>query len=181
MKYNYDVWGNTVSVINSQGVQVSETSSNNSIIQPFRYRGYCFDKETGYYYLQSRYYDPVICRFINADLPEYAKEQKEILIIGCNNYVYCYNSPINYEDKKGNASYAMEEFMKKIVKISLLIFLSIVFLSFFWITYDKGAYSIIFLAIGSYLFVEGLDVVFNFKRFRNILFVKKKNAKKKHK
>ena len=43
---------------------------------PLRYRGYYYDNETGYYYLQSRYYDPSICRFINADLVIIAKQQK---------------------------------------------------------------------------------------------------------
>ena len=36
-------------------------------INPLRYRGYYYDRETRLYYLQSRYYDPAICRFINAD------------------------------------------------------------------------------------------------------------------
>ena len=36
-------------------------------LNPFRYRSYYYDNETGFYYLQSRYYDPTICRFVNAD------------------------------------------------------------------------------------------------------------------
>ncbi|MCM1433485.1 MAG: hypothetical protein NC119_06035 [Clostridiales bacterium] len=43
-----------------------------------RYRGYYCDAETGYYYLQSRYYDPSICRFINEDLAQFAQNSKEI-------------------------------------------------------------------------------------------------------
>lgn len=57
--YNYDAWGNcTVNNI---------TSGNVGTLNPFRYRGYYYDNETGFYYLQTRYYDPEICRFISAD------------------------------------------------------------------------------------------------------------------
>lgn len=101
MKYNYDVWGNTVSVINSQGVQVSETSSNISIIQPFRYRGYCFDKETGLYYLQSRYYDPVTHRFLNADDEDVVTSSQNALS-DKNLFAYCDNNPICRADDEGD-------------------------------------------------------------------------------
>ena len=55
--YKYDAWGN---VISATGTMAS--------VNPFRYRGYYYDTETGFYYLQSRYYDPEIGRFINADV-----------------------------------------------------------------------------------------------------------------
>ena len=58
--YAYDAWGNCT-VRNF-------TSDSIGNINPFRYRGYYYDTETGFYYLQTRYYDPTICRFINADL-----------------------------------------------------------------------------------------------------------------
>ena len=57
--YAYDAWGNCT-VRNF-------TSDSIGNINPFRYRGYYYDNETGFYYLQTRYYDPTICRFINAD------------------------------------------------------------------------------------------------------------------
>ena len=78
----------------------------------------------------------------------------------------------------------MEELIvKKIILFFIFIFFSIVFFILFWLTYSKGPYSIIFLAIGGVLCVEGLDVVFNFKRIRHELFgaVKKKHLKKKTK
>ncbi|HBF86449.1 MAG TPA: hypothetical protein DDW54_02080 [Clostridiales bacterium] len=54
--YKYDAWGN-----------ITYQSGDMSYINPFRYRGYYYDTETGFYYLQTRYYDPTICRFINSD------------------------------------------------------------------------------------------------------------------
>lgn len=67
-------------------------------INPLRYRRYYQDSETGFYYLQSRYYDPAICRFINAD--SYASTGQGL--IGLNMYVYCQNNPIQLEDECGN-------------------------------------------------------------------------------
>ena len=62
----YDSWGNTISIQNGNG---QELTGPNDIanLNPFRYRGYYLDSETGLYYLHNRYYDPQTCRFINAD------------------------------------------------------------------------------------------------------------------
>ena len=89
-QYSYDEWGNTLS------------TSDNDIanINPLRYRGYYYDNETSYYYLQSRYYDPCICRFINADDTEIAKTWKNDKFSN-NLYLYCNNDPINYSDYTG--------------------------------------------------------------------------------
>ena len=63
---------------------------------PLRYRGYCYDTETGFYYVSSRYYDPAIGRWINAD------SIIEIdAMLGSNLFVYCDNSPINKVDYSG--------------------------------------------------------------------------------
>ena len=65
-------------------------------INPLRYRGYYYDAETGFYYLQSRYYDPAICRFINDD---------GLFIdgfVGSNLFAYCVNDPVNTVDPTGN-------------------------------------------------------------------------------
>ena len=60
--YEYDAWGNVTVYGNIwQGEEFV------GHINPFRYRGYYYDNETGFYYLQTRYYDPEIRRFINAD------------------------------------------------------------------------------------------------------------------
>jgi len=66
-------------------------------INPLRYRGYYYDSETGWYYLQSRYYDPILHRFINAD--SFASTGQGVL--GTNMFAYCQNSPINYSDPTG--------------------------------------------------------------------------------
>ena len=58
--YTYDAWGKLM--------ELKDTTANSVSTQnPFRYRGYYYDTETKLYYLQSRYYDPEIGRFINAD------------------------------------------------------------------------------------------------------------------
>ena len=68
---------------------------------PFRYRSYYFDTETGLYYLKSRYYDPEICRFITIDDISYIDVTQEY-INGINLYAYCFNNPINTDDENGN-------------------------------------------------------------------------------
>ena len=102
-KYRYDPYGNLVS---SSGTM----AANN----PLRYRGYYFDSETGFYYLQSRYYDPEIARFINAD--DFASTGQGIL--GHNMFAYCLNNPVNYSDCSGTSStVAIEEGLKYVVAL----------------------------------------------------------------
>ena len=69
---------------------------------PFRYRSYYYDFETGFYYLNSRYYDPEIGRFINADDSSVLSEGKEF-INGLNLFAYCNNNPIMHSDESGEA------------------------------------------------------------------------------
>lgn len=66
-------------------------------LNPLRYRGYVYDTETGLYYLQSRYYDPEIGRFINAD----AFTSTGQGLLGNNMFAYCGNNPVVYEDDSG--------------------------------------------------------------------------------
>ena len=94
VSYVYDAWGN-VTVTNHN---VSGTNSG-ARHNPFRYRGYYYDTETGYYYLQSRYYNPKWGRFLNAD--GYVSTGQDIL--GYNMYIYCGNNPINRIDISGTS------------------------------------------------------------------------------
>ena len=87
--------------------QTSYTQSglNNKAIalfNPFRYRGYYYDVETGLYYLNTRYYDPEIGRFINADDISVLSEGKDFFN-GLNLYAYCGNNPINNTDESGES------------------------------------------------------------------------------
>lgn len=91
--YEYDAWGN----------EIGNDTSSIALANPLRYRGYYYDIETGYYYLQSRYYDASICRFINSDCLQIAQEQKNDFA-GINNFAYCLNNAINLLDINGNRS-----------------------------------------------------------------------------
>ena len=92
--YVYDAWGNPIST-SSNGTAEANIIQNN----PLRYRGYIYDTETGFYYLQSRYYDPAICRFINADETEYLGASGDL--ISFNLYAYCSNDPVMGYDPSG--------------------------------------------------------------------------------
>lgn len=96
-KYNYDVWGNPVSVTNASDVEIT-SPTDFANIQPIRYRSYYYDTDTGFYYLQSRYYDPVTHRFINADNIGEAGNN----LIGMNQFAYCGNNPVNRCDSSGH-------------------------------------------------------------------------------
>lgn len=74
-------------------------------LNPLRYRGYVYDSETGFYYLQSRYYDPETCRFINADALLSAGEG----LLDHNMFAYCGNDPVNYRDDGGNSRMPFEQ------------------------------------------------------------------------
>ena len=69
-------------------------------INPFRYRGYYYDEETGFYYLNTRYYDPEIRRFINMDNPELVAQLAQTPG-QFNLYAYCNNNPVAFTDESG--------------------------------------------------------------------------------
>ena len=92
VSYTYDSWGKLLSTTGS----LAETFGTE---QPFRYRGYVYDEETGLYYVSSRYYDPEIGRFINADSQLNQKDG----ILGYNMFAYCHNNPIMYSDPTGHS------------------------------------------------------------------------------
>lgn len=95
-KYNYDVWGNKLSVTNQNDVTItSDTHIAN--FQSLRYRSYYYDTDSGFYYLQSRYYDPVTHRFINAD----GLVSTSTGVLGYNMFACCNNNPVNCSDPSG--------------------------------------------------------------------------------
>ena len=98
-KYEYDAWGKVLAVTNNAGtVQTSSTFIGN--INPIRYRGYYYDAETGFYYLQSRYYDPETCRFINADDPAMLGLSQDN-VLSNNLFAYCVDNPVINSDPNG--------------------------------------------------------------------------------
>ena len=91
-KYIYDSWGKLISIKDSSDVDKTDDTTFIGYINPIRYRGYYYDSEIGLYYLNARYYDPKVGRFINAD---------ETLSGGYNLFGYCLNDPVNLSDLKG--------------------------------------------------------------------------------
>ncbi len=100
-QYEYDAWGNVISITDGNGNEITDTN-NIGLLNPFRYRGYYYDSETGLYYLMSRYYDPVTRRFINAD----GYFQSGGNILDTNMSAYCRNNPITFVDPTGSCYWA---------------------------------------------------------------------------
>lgn len=96
-EYEYDEWGKLLSITTAEEGNEEQLRIANA--NPFRYRGYYYDSETGYYYLQSRYYNPEWGRFISADDFNYVNNSKPINL---NAYCYCADNPIMRSDPTGN-------------------------------------------------------------------------------
>ena len=95
VEYSYDPWGNILQMNDTTDGWFKVGTAN-----PFRYRGYYYDNESGFYYLQSRYYDPATGRFLNADDTAYIGASGTIL--GYSLFAYCENNPVSYMDSTGN-------------------------------------------------------------------------------
>ena len=96
-KYEYDDWGNVLTVTDANNKSITD-KNHIANLNPFRYRSYYYDSESGLYYLMSRYYDPVTHRFVNAD--GYFQSGDGILDTNMN--AYCQNNPIMNSDPTGN-------------------------------------------------------------------------------
>lgn len=96
VSYTYDSWGVPVSIKDAAGNEITD-ETHIGLINPYRYRSYRYDTETGLYYLNSRYYNPEWGRFINGD--NYGGEVGTTLTH--NIYAYCLNNPINRYDPTG--------------------------------------------------------------------------------
>ena len=94
--YNYGAWGN-YSVHGADGKKTTDATFIGHI-NPLRYRGYYYDRETRLYYLQSRYYDFANCRFINADT--FATTDANGFL-SANMFAYCENNPVGNSDPNG--------------------------------------------------------------------------------
>ncbi len=89
--YKYDAWGKLISKTDNTVYGIGE-------LNPFRYRGYIYDDETGLYYLQSRYYDPITGRLLNADI---YIDTNTGTPLSTNTFAYCDNNAINKNDSNG--------------------------------------------------------------------------------
>ena len=96
---SYDAWGRVN--FGSTDMAHMTLAAKLSQINPFTYHGYCYDYDIGMYYLQSRYYDPEICRFINADSTDYLGATGTLL--SYNLFAYCENDGVNNSDVFGCA------------------------------------------------------------------------------
>lgn len=92
VRYTYDTWGVPKDTTGTLASTVGK-------LNPFRYRGYYYDEETGMYYLQSRYYDPKLRRFICADEVMISTNKPSM---GLNLFNYCFNNPVNMKDDMGH-------------------------------------------------------------------------------
>ncbi|MDD3915483.1 MAG: RHS repeat-associated core domain-containing protein, partial [Bacteroidales bacterium] len=87
VRYTYDSWGKPISTTGTMAATLG-------FINPFRYRGYVYDEETGLYYLRSRYYNPEWNRFVNADS-----------VMRGNLFSYCNSEPVKYADTNGKSTH----------------------------------------------------------------------------
>ena len=101
VSYTYDPWGKVLSVEGSEASAIGQ-------INPIRYRGYYYDTETGFYYLQTRYYDPNVRRFLNTDAITGVNSD----MCTYNLYAYCGNNPISRYDNTGM-------FWKKLIRTTI--------------------------------------------------------------
>ena len=93
VNYSYNSWGKLLGITGSMAESLGKDN-------PYRYKGYYYDEETGMYYLKSRYYNPEICRFISADDVELTRVSP-MALSDKNLYAYCDNNPIMRRDTSG--------------------------------------------------------------------------------
>ena len=89
------------------------SSTHIGCINPIRYRGYYYDTETGLYYLETRYYDPQVGRFISSDNVDYLMPEQ---VMGLNLYAYCNNNPVMNVDPTGHWPQWLKNAVKWVAK-----------------------------------------------------------------
>ena len=122
--YTYDVWGRVLDVIDNSGINLSE-------LNPYRYRGYVYDAETGLYYVNSRYYDPQTGRYINIDDSfQYGDD-----VLDCNMFIYCNNNPVNFISTIENKETEVKNTSSMVVKTDNAVLYDVPL-------YDQNGYSL---------------------------------------
>lgn len=99
VSYLYDAWGNFTTTYHNGG---EDTAAS---LNPFKYRGYYYDSDLGFYYLESRYYDQNIRRFISPDEVDYLGANGDLSSF--NLYAYCSNNPVNCVDYSGHVAISL--------------------------------------------------------------------------
>ena len=135
-RYTYDAWGRILSITDGNG-NANTSSSFIGNVNPIRYRGYYYDTETGWYYLNSRYYDPEVKRFINADNVIDTRDIKTQ-----NLFSYCANNPINRIDVNGEFWKELTEVLVKTAAVAATVALVAV------VTVGTGGAGAVVLAAG---------------------------------
>ena len=155
-KYSYDAWGVCTVVEDSSGCDIAT-------VNPFRYRGYYFDEETSLYNLQSRYYNPMVGRLVNAD-------EADVLILAVddvlfnNSYLYCYNEPIMNKDINGNIKINIK-WLGTAIDLILWLIPALLAVSRIWKNVSRSASKLV--SFGDKLIAAGKKV---FKRFDDRLY-----------
>lgn len=114
--YTYDAWGNPLTTTGTMAGTLGK-------LNPFRYRGYVYDTETGLYYLGSRYYNPETGRFINADNSISNSFES---VHGYNLFAYCVNNPVNMNDSSGSWPKWLEKVAKVVAVAAIVVTAAIV-------------------------------------------------------
>ena len=109
VEYKYDAWGRILSIAGSKASDIGKRN-------PFRYRGYYYDEETGIYYLKSRYYDPELKRFISADETDVLKVQTDLY----DKNLYSYLTIIRLPELTQEGSYGNWLLHIRQIKLSIL-------------------------------------------------------------
>ena len=105
VEYTYSSWGVVLDANTTTSEMLVEVATILENINPLLYRGYVYDTETGLYYLQSRYYDPTVGRFINGD--NFISTGQGIL--GNNMFSYCQSNPVRFYDPHGHSVHVFDD------------------------------------------------------------------------
>ncbi|MBQ8165222.1 MAG: RHS repeat-associated core domain-containing protein, partial [Clostridia bacterium] len=138
-EYTYDAWGKLLTITDVNGTVISDITSP-AVVNPIRYRGYYYDVETGFYYLNSRYYDSGLGRFLNADDMAFLGVSGTVL--GYNLYGYCENEPVKHIDKLGYLAWPGEihRYVQNILSLYIWLFLGCFTYSDYFIRFNRYKY-----------------------------------------